>query len=149
MAYVAANLMTGEEIVSEGKIHWFVYIVPIISIIASFFLMATDASVFGFLVLLFGILRLISAFIVRNTTELVITNRRIIAKFGFIRRNTVELLHRNVESLHVSQGVFGRLFRFGTIIVNGTGGVRTPVPDIDHPLEFRRTALRLLDNREQ
>ena len=38
------------------------------------------------------------------TTELALTNRRIIAKSGLIRRNTIELKTNRVESLGVNQG---------------------------------------------
>ena len=38
------------------------------------------------------------------TTELALTNRRIIAKSGLIRRNTIELKTNRVESLGVHQG---------------------------------------------
>ena len=51
------------------------------------------------------------------TTELALTNRRIIAKSGLIRRNTIELKTNRVESLGVNQGILGRIFNFGSIVV--------------------------------
>ena len=41
------------------------------------------------------------AIIRRNSTELVVTNRRIIAKFGFISRRTVEMNLSKIESVRV------------------------------------------------
>ena len=37
------------------------------------------------------------------------------------------------------------MFGYGTITVNGTGGVRTPIKTIDQPLEFRRHAVATVD----
>ena len=62
------------------------------------------------------------------TTELALTNRRIIAKSGLIRRNTIELKTNRVESLGVNQGILGRIFNFGSIVVKGVGGSHAPIP---------------------
>ena len=64
------------------------------------------------------------------TTELALTNRRIIAKSGLIRRNTIELKTNRVESLGVNQGILGRIFNFGSIVVKGVGGSHAPIPYI-------------------
>lgn len=85
------------------------------------------------------------AFVKRQSTELAVTSKRIIAKFGFIRRSTIELNHSKVESFHVEQGVLGRILGFGTLSINGTGGGITPIPGIGDPLGFRRKAMEAID----
>ena len=72
-----------------------------------------------------------------------------IAKFGFIRRSTIELLHGKVESFHVDQGILGRVLNFGTVVVNGTGGAKTPIPRIAAPLDFRRQALGVIEESQK
>ena len=71
--------------------------------------------------------------------------RSVIAKFGFIKRSTIELNHSKVESFHVDQSVLGRIFGFGTLHINGTGGGITPIPNISDPLGFRRKAMEAID----
>ena len=78
------------------------------------------------------------ALIRRATTELVLTDRRVIAKRGFISRDTVEMNLAKVESLHVNQGLLGRLFNFGDVSVVGTGSSLEPLRGISGPLELRR-----------
>ncbi|CAI1715215.1 Bacterial membrane flanked domain [Serratia quinivorans] len=80
------------------------------------------------------------------TTELALTNKRIIAKFGFIRRSTVELRLEKVESIGVDQSILGRILGYGTIVVKGTGGTATPIPSISKPLEFRRVVNNHLED---
>ena len=82
------------------------------------------------------------------STELAITNKRVIAKFGFIRRNTVELKLDRIEGLRVNQGIFGRIFNYGSVIVSGTGVTQTPIPAIDRPLDFRRLCLEAADSKD-
>src|SRR5690606_12796622 len=48
-----------------------------------------------------GLIVWASAFIKYKTTELAITNKRVIAKFGFISRRTIEINLNKVESLQV------------------------------------------------
>lgn len=91
---------------------------------------------------------LIKAFIFKISTELAITSKRVIAKVGFISRSTVELSHRKIESFNVDQSIYGRIFGFGTIVVCGTGGGKTPIPNIDDPLEFRRQAMKVADEAD-
>jgi len=73
-----------------------------------------------------------------RSTEVAITNRRVIAKFGFIKRHTVEINLEKVEALRVEQGFWGRLLNYGTIFVSGAGSSVAPFPDIADPLVFRR-----------
>ena len=49
------------------------------------------------------------------------------------------------ESFVVAEGIFGRLFGYGTVTVNGTGGVRAPIARVEKPLDFRRNAVAAVD----
>ena len=73
----------------------------------------------------------------RATTELAVTNRRIIHKTGLIRRHTVEMTRGQVESVDVDQSILGRFMNFGDIVVHGTGTTPEPFRFIADPLKFR------------
>jgi uncharacterized membrane protein YdbT with pleckstrin-like domain len=137
--------MRDETIVYKANIHWFIFIPGIIFFIIGLFLLSGEPNPFGGIAILIAIFSLIKAFITRTTTELAITSKRVIAKIGLIRRSTIELNHNKIESFNVDQGIFGRIFGFGTLIVNGTGGGKTPISNIDDPLEFRRNAMETID----
>ena len=135
-SYVDGVLMKDESVVYRGKITlWslsFLFIV-------------------GFLLLPFfgiGLLFWLSAFIRYKTTELAVTNKRVIAKFGLLRRDTIELSHSGVESLQVSQTIIDRILNAGTIIIQGTGGSKTPIPTISNPLKFRREFLIIVEGKK-
>ncbi len=64
-----------------------------------------------------------------------------IAKVGFIRRNSLEVLLNKVEGIEVDQAILGRILGFGSITISGTGGTHEPFHHIDAPLEFRKQAL--------
>lgn len=103
---------------------------------------------FGLLLLpLFGagFLLWIAAWIIYISTELAITNKRIISKKGLIQRQTVEMFLEKVESIQVDQGVLGRIFNFGSITIAGTGGDKSPINNISDPLEFRKAFMGAVD----
>lgn len=85
-----------------------------------------------------GLLLLAIAAIRYMTTELAITNKRVIAKFGFISRRTVEINLQRIESIQIDQGVIGRIFNYGTLVISGAGNPQAPIPGISDPLLFRR-----------
>jgi uncharacterized membrane protein YdbT with pleckstrin-like domain len=83
------------------------------------------------------------------TTELALTNQRVIAKFGVIRRRTVELSLKRVESVQVEQGIIGRVFGYGSLVIAGAGRAAAPIPGVSRPMEFRRMAFQTLEPEQQ
>jgi uncharacterized membrane protein YdbT with pleckstrin-like domain len=92
-----------------------------------------------------GLVWLLAGLIRRNSTELAVTNRRVIAKFGLVRRSTVELNLAKVESIRVEQTVGGRLFGYGSVFVTGTGSTMDPIPYIADPIKFRQAVQSATD----
>jgi uncharacterized membrane protein YdbT with pleckstrin-like domain len=85
-----------------------------------------------------GLVVILSAVIRRRTTELVLTDRRIITKRGLISRDTVEMNLNKVESVQVNQGLTGRILNYGDVTVVGTGSSMEPLRGIARPLELRK-----------
>ncbi len=88
-----------------------------------------------------GLFVLGAVYVRYRSTEIAVTNRRIVVKLGFISRRTVEINVTKVESVQVAQGILGRLFGFGTLIVAGTGTTHEPLRGIADPIGFRRACM--------
>lgn len=73
------------------------------------------------LLLLFAVFIFIWPFIARNSTELVITDKRLISKYGVISTQSIEIRFEKIESVRVMQGLVGRILNYGDIVVTGTG----------------------------
>lgn len=146
MGYIEQNLMQDEQIRYHTKPHWVVFVSPIFLFViglACVILIYSDAlstflGMFSLLFFLPGILLGVSRFIAYKSSEFAVTNRRVLIKVGFIRRHSLELLLQKVEGIGVDQGISGRIFGYGTIIVTGTGGTKEPFKNIANPLEFRK-----------
>lgn len=137
MSYVRENLTKGEDIVYEAEIHWSVFVFPVLVLIVGF-------AAWPFFIL--GALLVVWAFLKKSTTELAVTNKRVVAKFGVVRRNTIEQRLEKVDSIQVRQGIVGRLWGEGSVIVSGSGLSATPIPNIDNPLNFRNKVNDAIEN---
>ena len=85
---------------------------------------------------LLGLSRRLGALIRQATTELVLTDRRVIYKTGLFQRHTMEMNRSKVETVGVDQSVLGRLLNYGTVIVRGTGGSFEPIRQIERPADL-------------
>jgi membrane protein YdbS with pleckstrin-like domain len=135
MSYVANHLMPGEEVVREARLSRIIYlpaaillalsVVQFVEIYRGGTEARTAMPVPVFFVALAAIAA-IPAFIRRSSCEFAVTSKRVVVKVGFLRRHSTEILLRQVEGITVDQGLLGRIFGFGTIVVEGTGSDRTP-----------------------
>jgi uncharacterized membrane protein YdbT with pleckstrin-like domain len=142
VSYIEKNLMNGEALLYQGKLHWIVYLGPVFCFIIAIWLLCwgDEAKFVGMLFFFIALASGIGSYINRATSEFGITNKRVIVKVGFIRRNSLEVLLNKIESIQVDQGIVGRMLGYGSITLSGTGGTKDPFHKIDAPLEFRRKA---------
>ena len=114
-SYVRNNLISGEQVVYEARLHWIIFF-SLRSVFTLFILPLID----------------------RWTSEFAITNKRVIMKVGLIRRKALEMNLSKIESVNVEQTIMGRILGYGTITIIGTGGTRESFARISKPMEFRR-----------
>ena len=132
-SYVEGALVTGEQIVHTGHVSlwglWHLIAAGVVLL-----------PVFGI-----GLIFLAIAYIRYKSTELAVTTKRIIVKYGFIRRQTIEINLSKAESIQVDQGILGRLFDFGTLVISGTGTSHAPLTSIAEPMAFRKAFIEAQD----
>ena len=145
MSYVNSVLQPGERVIRLGRLHWIVYwhaiLLAVLAVLFAAWGWATGMGmVMSIVATAFGVLAVVSfvyVWFIRWTTEIAVTDRRFIYKYGFINRHTVEVNMDKVAGVDVDQSILGRVFSFGTIIVRGTGGSLEPIRLISDPLTFR------------
>jgi uncharacterized membrane protein YdbT with pleckstrin-like domain len=150
MRYVDEVLQPGETIRGVTSVSWVGFlpglILWVIAILLLIFIAPRSQSS-GFIALV-GWIAVLAAFVVgaallikhwwrRFTTEVAVTNRRVICKVGFVKRRTVEMHMDKVESVDVDQTILGRMLNYGDITIRGTGETMERLYMIDHPLQFR------------
>jgi uncharacterized membrane protein YdbT with pleckstrin-like domain len=148
MGYVERVLQPDETVLEVTHIHWWfvwrraVLLLVLAVVLAAFALSESGDTQTGLfaaaaVAIALGLLLAVGPAITRATTELAVTNRRVIHKRGLIQRHTIEISRNQVESVDVDQSVLGRIMNFGDIVVHGTGTTPEPFRFIADPLRFR------------
>ena len=127
-SFVQGTLGKDEKIIVEGRVSGWALAPSIVLGVITIPLMGL------------GIIIILSAIFTYISTELAVTNKRVVAKTGLIKRSTIELNLSKVESIQVHQGLFGRIFNYGSLVVSGAGNPQAPIPSIADPMNFRRLA---------
>jgi uncharacterized membrane protein YdbT with pleckstrin-like domain len=166
MSYIRNNLMPNEKILFSARVHPAIFL-PSALVFLFFIFSLVYTMILGsradvssgmmaglfFLIsissLLVSILTALQAMILMLTTEFAVTNRRVFAKTGFIRRNTMEILLVKVESIAVRQNIVGRLMNFGTVTVTGTGGTSESFKVITNPITIRKKITQVIERSMQ
>ena len=150
MSYVTENLLQGEIIAFTTKLHWKLFIVPVM--IACFVLaplaylaLRSDTKSLVMLPLMLVVVALSPAYLQRLSSEFAVTNKRVIMKVGVLTTRSYELLLSKVEGIAVNQPLLGKLLGYGSIVVTGSGGTQEPFANIQGPLEFRRAVQSVTD----
>jgi uncharacterized membrane protein YdbT with pleckstrin-like domain len=145
MKYIQKILQPGEKVIFSSTLSWAIYLPSIILWLVALTLLVTGIALersaigqsAGGIVALFAAYSGLKAWFRRWTTEIDVTDRRVVYKRGFIRRHTVEMNMDKIESVDVDQSLIGRLFDYGDVIIRGTGAGIEPLRGIDSPLAFR------------
>lgn len=87
---------------------------------------------------LWGVVIFFSRMIIKYTTEIAITNQRLVFKRGVIARYVGEMKMDRIEGINVWQSFFGRIFNYGRIVVHGIGIGQVALPEIEDPIKFRK-----------
>ena len=145
MSYLKHVLQPGETVRYQGSLHWVSYLnaVPWAILGAAVILVSRLTDKFaawwiaGAIMLLAALLMTLRAWFGRWTTEVLVTDRRVIYVRGFIRRHTVEINMDKIESVDVDQSIMGRALNYGDVTIRGTGQMLEPLRQVDRPIAFR------------
>jgi uncharacterized membrane protein YdbT with pleckstrin-like domain len=149
VSYVERILSPGERIAYRAGLHWVLYLsacLPAALAVAGAVvtgLMAEGAPRSAVLListvgLAASLVQVLRVWMRIQSTEIAVTDRRVIYKTGLISRRSIEMNLDKVESVLVDQGILGRLLDYGTVVIRGVGAGLEPVAYLSQPLQFRR-----------
>ncbi|MGN7438296.1 MAG: PH domain-containing protein [Alcanivorax sp.] len=168
MLYVQQSLGPEEELIHVGKFHWMYTVNAFLSILwglvgaimimfvaykAYAFMghLPSGTGFFGaikiihpgirgvsFLFFILGLVKFAQMMVVKVTTEIAITNTRLVYKRGLVARHVGEISIDRIEGVNVLQPIMGRVFNYGRVMVRGMGVGEVLLPPIEDPISFRR-----------
>lgn len=168
MLYIQQSLGPSEEIIHLGEFHWMHDVKAVFNIIfgiimalmivfggvfAYYKMGKIPASVnmaeavqylplwmkgFAFAMFVMGLYSFARMMTEKATTEMAITNLRIIYKQGLMTRHVGEIAVDRIEGVVVLQSFLGRLLDYGQLAVRGMGVGEVVLPPIRQPIVFRQ-----------
>jgi uncharacterized membrane protein YdbT with pleckstrin-like domain len=150
LSYIDSNLLPDERIVFRTRLHWLLFLWPVVFVVfvmfpAAWLLVSSSWSSYAWMPLAASLLVPLPAFIKRMSSDFAVTNKRIMMKEGVFHTRSTEVLLSKVESIAVDQSLAGRILDYGNIVVSGTGGTKETFLQIQAPLEFRRAVQSVAD----
>lgn len=165
MSYLDQNLMKDEKLVYRAHPHWIIFSSACGFALLSFVIMLFGRqlhlgqftfsggyqfqSVLSAVFMIIALVQGLTSYVIYISSEYGITNKRVLMKVGLIRRNSLEIMLRKIESIHVIQSIPGRIFNYGIIIICGTGGSKDLFKYIPRPLSFRKTTQEQIELQDQ
>ncbi len=167
MLYVEQSLGPDEELVHVGRFHWMytvqAFMAIVWGIIISIMLIIGSVVIYkqmgwfpkeigllegvrylhpgiriaAFVMFVMGLLSFAQMMVIKATTEIAITNSRLVYKRGLVARHVGEMSVDRIEGVNVLQTIFGRMFNYGRLAVRGMGIGEVVLPPIENPIAFR------------
>ncbi len=148
--YIQQVLQPGERLIHTATLHWILYAPGVLLLLLALALAIWATSLsshgaktaidwFAVLVAIAGAVWAGWAWIQRFSTEIDVTDRRVVYKRGLIRRHTVETNMDKVASVDVDQSLFGRILDYGDVTVVGAGMSIETVSMVQSPLKLRNS----------
>ena len=72
------------------------------------------------------------------TTDRGVTSKKLVTSHGLISRKTDDMRITKVEGIQVSQGFFGRILGYGTVVFQGTGAGEITMKYVPSPVALKK-----------
>ena len=149
MTYIERSLGEGEQLIARARFHWlydvatWAALLVSVAVAIAVFVLFDDLNrealeIVAFVVLVLGAIVFLQRMIRKWTTEIGVTSHRFVKKTGWLSLRTDEIALPNIEGVRVFQGLWGRLFGYGRLRIEGTGVDAVTLPAIADPVGFRR-----------
>ena len=143
MGYIEQSLGGNEVIVYRARMPFilrlFGWLLLLLGLVAAVVLFTQGFRVLTVVAVLIGGILFLSVMVPVWTTEIAVTNHRLIFKLGLLSRSIADLQLRAIEQVGLQQGLIARLLNMGRIEVHGTGVDDVHLPAIADPVALQRS----------
>lgn len=138
--------MSNKNIEYVAKLHWIIFLWPVLLLIASIYLALSIESVFkpSMIIAFVACCWFFMVWMTYQFSSLTIKKSQVILRTGFFVRNTIDIPLNKIESIDIRQSLLGSICKYGCLVITGTGGTRQLINYITKPLTCRRHIEQLM-----
>lgn len=146
---VSERLLNGEYVVKSATIsqgiYWKAIGVFILALLVAFFI----APELGVLLGVVSVLMSIYAIILKEILLLVVTNKRILVRYGILQVDVVDMHFDKVESIELERMLPGYLLGYASVVIMGTGNRLIVIPYVENAIDIRRGFNEMTLNKDE
>ncbi len=138
-SYVDRSLGAGEVVLCRATPHWVLYLrTAVVAVVG-----LGAAAVLKWPILAGFVVVLCAAWAGQvwlgiATTEIAVTNRKVMVKTGLLATSSTEQRLNRVDSVTVGQDLTGQMLGYGSVIIRGSGESLIPIHTLADPFGFKR-----------
>ena len=144
---IQAFLTDDEKILENARIHEIVLIPPMIYLFIAILAGLFFHPIMGAVILLLTLYPLYNAIIYFRMTYLVLTNRKVMSREGFLSRDWIRMDFDRIENAYLEEPILGRYLGYSTVIVSGVGSGSIAVTHVKNGDNFIKALERQLANK--
>ncbi len=127
---IKSLLTENEEVVRVGRIHWVIFIPSALYCFIAFLVAVFFHPLVGAVILLLSLYPIYNAFIAYWMTYLVLTNKKVLSREGFLSRDWTRMEFDKIENAYLEEPIVGRYIGYSTVIVSGVGAGSISVSNV-------------------
>jgi uncharacterized membrane protein YdbT with pleckstrin-like domain len=159
MTYYTKVLQPDETVRALGRVHWLIFwpsvfwllVAVAIACVGAFVAVEDPQRQYCFYaaaaIAFVAFVMMLAEWMRRRSTEIVVTDRRVILKRGLMSRYTAEMAVGKIETVDVIQSIWGRMLGYGTVVIRGVGAGIEPLRNVEAPIALRNAILLGDDTR--
>lgn len=137
-ATIKDMLLDGEKIVLRGDVHWGIYWKGAAVCLLGFLVMFFLVFELGVILLVSGAIMLAYAVLKKSVLLLVLTDKRVLVRYGLLQVDVVDMRFKNIESIELERMLPGFLMGYANVVLMGIGQRYIVIPYIANGTVFRR-----------
>ncbi|KTD32497.1 PH domain-containing protein [Legionella israelensis] len=139
--------MTDRSVIYFARLNRVIFFWPLALLIAAIYLYYQFQTLREVSLFLggFALLWIAMTWVTYYFSSLVIKKNQVILRTGLLVRKTIDIPLNKIESIDISQTIIGSIFRYGTLVITGTGGTRHLINYLCKPLTCRRYIEQLMN----
>lgn len=145
---IKSVLAGNEAVLHDSRVHWVVFSAPVFYAVIGLAVGIFFHPLVGGVILLMDLYPAYIATVFYLTTHLVLTNKKILGRTGFLSRNWTQLNLNRIETAYLQEPLAGRWMGYSSVIVRGTGAGSIAFPYIINGDVFVKKLEKLLAQRE-
>lgn len=135
---ITERLLKGERIIKTATIHdgiyWRSAAVFILAVLVALFIVKE----LGILLAVVSLMMALYATILKSILMLVVTNKRILVRYGILQVDVVDIHFDKIESVELERMLPGYLMGYANVVIMGTGNRFIVIPYVANGIEIRR-----------